>query len=92
MIINNFIEFEELIRLLQLHNTEDFYNYFNGYKNVCNCKPTLKRLYYEKCNKSYLRYLSNNQEHIRCKLLENNKGPICKFLESEFKEILTINI
>ena len=92
MIINNFIEFEQLIRDSQLQNTEDFYNYFNGYKSVCSCKPELKRLYYNKCNKSYIRYLSNNQDHIRSKLLENNKDPIYKFLESEFKEVLTITI
>ena len=71
MIINNFIEFEQLIQALQLQNTEDFYNYFNGYKSVCSCKPELKRLYYNKCNKSYIRYLSNNQEHIHSKLLVN---------------------
>ena len=92
MIINNFIEFEQLIRDLQLQNTEDFYNYFNGYKSVCSCKPELKRLYYNKCNKSYIRYLLNNQDHIRSKLLENNKDLIYKFLESEFKEVLTITI
>lgn len=92
MIINNFIEFEKLIQDLQLQNTEDFYNYFNGYKSVCSCKPELKRLYYNKCNKSYIRYLSNNQDHIRSKLLKNNKDPIYKFLESEFKEVLTITI
>ena len=92
MIINNFIEFEQLIRGSQLQNTEDFYNYFNGYKSVCSCKPELKRLYYNKCNKSYIRYLSNNQDHIRSKLLENNKDLIYKFLESEFKEVLTITI
>ena len=92
MIINNFIEFEQLIRDLQLQNTEDFYNYFNGYKSVCSCKPILKQLYYNKCNKSYIRYLSNNQDYIRSKLLENNKDTIYKFLESEFKEVLTITI
>ena len=92
MIINNFIEFEQLIQALQLQNTEDFYNYFNGYKSVCSCKPVLKQLYYNKCNKSYIRYLSNNQDHIRSKLLENNKDLIYKFLESEFKEVLTITI
>ena len=92
MIINNFIEFEQLIRDSQLQNTEDFYNYFNGYKSVCSCKPELKRLYYNKCNKSYIRYLSNNQDHIRSKLLVNNKDSIYKFCTSESKEILTINI
>ena len=92
MIINNFIEFEQLIRALQLQNTEDFYNYFNGYQGICSCKPVLKQLYYDKCNKSYIRYLSSNQEHIRSKLLENNKDSICKFLESNSKEILIINI
>ena len=92
MIINNFIEFEKLIQDLQLQNTEDFYNYFNGYKSVCSCKPVLKQLYYNKCNKSYIRYLSNNQDHIRSKLLVNNKDSIYKFCTSESKEILTINI
>lgn len=92
MIINNFIEFEQLIQALQLQNTEDFYNYFNGYKSICSCKPVLKQLYYSKCNKSYIRYLSNNQDHIRSKLLENNKDSIYKFLESEFKEVLTITV
>ena len=92
MIINNFIEFEQLIRALQLQNTEDFYNYFNGYQNICICKSTLKQLYYDKCNKSYIRYLSSNQEHIHSKLLVNNKDSIYKFYTSESKEILTINI
>lgn len=92
MIINNFIEFEQLIQALQLQNTEDFYNYFNGYKSVCSCKPVLKQLYHNKCNKSYIRYLSNNQDHIRSKLLVNNKDSIYKFCTSESKEILTINI
>ena len=36
MIINNFIEFEQLIQALQLQNTEDFYNYFNGVYAVVN--------------------------------------------------------
>ena len=92
MIINNFIEFEQLIRTLQLQNTEDFYNYFNGYQGICICKPVLKQLYYDKCNKSYIRYLSSNQEHIRSKLLENNKDSVYKFLQSDSKEILIINI
>jgi len=68
MIINNSIEFAELASKFSFNNTMEFSNYFSGWQNVCNCKPTLKNLYLTKMEKSYVKYVSSNAEHIKQKI------------------------
>lgn len=68
MIINNSIQFADLATKLQLKNTDIFMNYFQGYSKICNCKPTLKNLYYAKMEKSYIQYVGSNLEHIKEKI------------------------
>lgn len=68
MIINNFIEFAEFAKKYNLKNTDVFFNYYNGYAKVCNCKPTLKQLYYEKTEKQYIEYLNSNYDYLKQKI------------------------
>lgn len=72
MTINNFIEFAQLASDLKLNGLEAFNNYYNGYNKTCNCKPTLKQLYYDRCDEQYLIYLNKNHDHIKQKLKDKN--------------------
>ena len=72
MIINNFIEFAKFASDLQLNGLDSFNNYYGGYNNICACKPTLKQLYYDRCDEQYLIYLNKNHDHIKQKLKDKN--------------------
>jgi|688.fasta_scaffold145405_3 hypothetical protein len=92
MIINNFIEFAQLASDLQLNGLEAFNNYYDGYNKVCNCKPTLKQLYYDRCDEQYVIYLHKNYDHIKQKLILSNKDSQYIFLHLGNKEILRITL
>jgi len=90
MIINNFIEFAQLASDLKLNGLEAFNNYYDGYNKICDCKPTLKQLYYDRCDEQYVIYLHKNHDHIKQKLILANKDSQYIFLHLGNKEILRI--
>ena len=92
MTINNFIEFAQLASDLLLNGLEAFNNYYDGYNKTCNCKPTLKQLYYDRCDEQYVIYLHKNHDYIKQKLILANKDSQYIFLHLGSKEILRITL
>ena len=68
MTIDNFAQFVELVYKYNLEHTGDLVRYYNDYSKICNCKPTLKNLYFEKTEKLYVNYVNSHSEHIKQKI------------------------
>lgn len=71
MTIDNFAQFVELVYKYNLEHTGDLVRYYNDYSKICNCKPTLKNLYFEKTEKLYVNYVNSHSEHIKQKIGTN---------------------
>jgi len=68
MTINNFVQFVEVVQKYNLQHAEKLMSYYNDYSKICNCKPTLKSLYYGKTEKLYVEYINSNNQHIKEKI------------------------
>lgn len=68
MTINNFIQFVEIINKYDLQQADGIVGYYNSYSKICNCKPTLKNLYYQNAEQLYVTYVNSHIEHIKQKI------------------------
>ena len=68
MVIDNSIKFADLAIKLQLENNGIFLNYFDGFSRTCKCKPSIRQLYLDRMQESYVNYVNKNSDYIKQKI------------------------
>jgi len=91
MTINNFVQFVEIVQKYNLQHAEKLMNYYNDYAKICNCKPTLKSLYYGKTEKLYAEYINSNNQYIKEKIGSLTMNDPILVFKSNGKILYTIN-
>lgn len=68
MVIDDSIKFADLAIKLQLENNGIFLNYFDGFSRTCKCKPSIRQLYLDRMQESYVNYVNKNSDYIKQKI------------------------
>ena len=92
MVIDDSIKFADLATKLKLENIDIFSNYFDGFTRTCKCKPSIKQLYLDNMEKSYIDYISKNHDYLKQKIESSDINDSIIEFKSKNKSIFTINI
>lgn len=92
MVIDDSIKFADLAIKLQLENNGIFLNYFDGFSRTCKCKPSIRQLYLDRMEESYINYISKNYDYVKQKIESSDINDSIIEFKSENKSIFTVNI
>lgn len=92
MVIDDSIKFADLAIKLQLENNAIFLNYFDGFTKTCKCKPSIRQLYLDRMEESYINYIGKNFDYIKQKIESSDINDSIIEFKSKNKSIFTVNI